>query len=125
MEKGPLFVYFASQSGTAEAFAKTLVEEAREIEIDARLVNLRDFSEASFKTHDNLIFVCATHYEGSCPDDADDFKAWMEKNPAAGFVKGKKVAIFGLGNTKYDTFCFFSVAVREFLLKNGAVEWAD
>lgn len=122
MEKGPLFVYFASQSGTAEKFAGILVSEAREVEIDAKLINIKDFKEETFKTQDNFIFVISTHYEGNCPDDADDFNAWMESHKMVTFLKGKKFALFGLGDSKYETFNFFSKAVHAYLTKNGAVE---
>lgn len=114
MEKGPIFIYYASQNGTAESFAKILKEEAKEIEIEAVLKNISAFTEADLKKEDYFIFVMATHYEGNCPDDADGFKEWMETKTDKTFLRNKRVTLFGLGDSKYDTFNFFSKDVFKF-----------
>lgn len=118
MEKGPLYIYYASQGGTAASFAQMLQVEATEIEIECHLKNISTFKESDFKNEDFFIFVVATHYEGNCPDDADNFKEWMETPSDKSFLKGKKVTLFGLGDSTYDTFNFFSKQVFDFFTKN-------
>ena len=46
---GTLKVYFGSQTGTAEEFAETLVEEGRKFGFDATKVDLEDFDGANLK----------------------------------------------------------------------------
>lgn len=117
-----MYIYYATQDGTSESFAKILGAEGNEVDVETRVKNLRDFSETVFRQEDNFVFVVSTHYEGNSPDDADDFNAWMETHPTVDFLKGKRFCVFGLGDSKYETFNFFSKAVHSFLIKNGAVE---
>ena len=108
MEKGPVYIYYASQSGTAEGFAKSLGQEAADIGLKAVVSNILDFTPAALQSQDYFIFIVATHYEGNCPDDADKFWEWIQKPEDKAFLKDKHVTIFGLGDTTYDNFNQFS-----------------
>lgn len=108
MMKGPVNIYYASQSGTAEEFAKTLALEAKSAKIKANVSNIATFSPAILKDQDYFIFIVSTHYDGNCPDDADAFWEWIQKPFDKAFLRGKHVTIFGLGDTTYDNYNQFS-----------------
>ena len=81
---GPMRVYFGSQTGTAEEFAQTLVEEGKARGFDAAVVDLEDFQEEDFTSaplnkalH---MFAVATYGEGEPTDNAIDFFKWLKKD---------------------------------------------
>ena len=119
MEKGPIYIYYASHSGTAAGFAKSLAHEAADIGIKAEVSNILDFTPEKLKSQDYFIFVVATHYDGNCPDDADKFWEWIQKPEDKAFLKGKHVTLFGLGDTTYETFNQFSKDLDHFFKAYG------
>ena len=92
MKKIGLF-YSKSTVKTAQ-IAKKILAEFDKGQIES--VTLEDAWEADFEKYDNLILGAATWFDGELPD------AWDELIPKIKTInfKGKKAAIFGLGNQK-------------------------
>ena len=90
MKKTGLF-YSYSTVKTAQV-AKKILKEFSGHEIEA--VNLNDAWEDDFKKYDNFILGTSTWFDGELPDQ------WDELIPLVNTLtfKGKKVAIYGLGN---------------------------
>jgi len=94
-------VFFGSQTGTAEEFAKTLAKDARSQGINAIAVDLERFDPASFTKNSFAIFLVATYGEGDPTDNAKGFHDWLAR-AAADALAGCSFAVFGLGNTQYE-----------------------
>ncbi len=119
MKKGPVNIYYASQDGIAEGFAKSLALEAKAAKIQATVTNVAAFFPSSLQSQDHFIFIVATHYDGNCPDDADAFWEWIQKPSDKGFLKGRKVTMFGLGDKTYDFFNQFSKDLNDRFIAYG------
>jgi NADPH-ferrihemoprotein reductase len=63
-------IYFGTQSGNAEKFAKIIDEEAQLLGINSSVVDLEKFTPEDFSNHKLAILVLATHYEGDPTDNA-------------------------------------------------------
>ena len=109
-------IYYASQGGTAESFAKILLEEGLHKSLNVKIFNIKDFNENNISDSSVLVFLVATHYEGGCPDDADNFVLWMKDNSPKNFLENKQFCIFGLGNSNYDNFNQFSTDLFKFCI---------
>jgi NADPH-ferrihemoprotein reductase len=125
---GPMRVYFGSQTGTAEEFAQTLVEEGKARGFDAAVVDLEDFQEEDFTSaplnkalH---MFAVATYGEGEPTDNAIDFFKWLKKDVDE-LPSTLKFCVFGLGNTQYDHFNAMGRKINQILEEKGAVRVAD
>jgi len=101
LPEGPVVrIFFGSQTGTAEEFAKMLAKEAREQDINASAVDL-DCFEGDMLQNSFAIFLVATYGEGDPTDNAKTFHDWLAKASAASLA-GCSFAVFGLGNTQYE-----------------------
>lgn len=100
-----IWIYYGSQTGTAEGFAKELEGEASGQDLIAKVVDLEDFREDVFVQHKVVILVVATYGEGDPTDNAVGFYAWLtNKDLSADLLKGMKFTVMGLGNRQYTHF---------------------
>jgi len=88
---GKLSIYFGSQTGTAEGFARVLMEEGRNHGFDAKMVDLDNFDAEELMNCKLAIFLMATYGEGEPTDNAARFAKWID--PAE---KGSSTRLFGL-----------------------------
>eukprot|EP00640_Fibrocapsa_japonica_P000889 CAMPEP_0113933598 /NCGR_PEP_ID=MMETSP1339-20121228/740_1 /TAXON_ID=94617 /ORGANISM="Fibrocapsa japonica" /LENGTH=678 /DNA_ID=CAMNT_0000934937 /DNA_START=174 /DNA_END=2210 /DNA_ORIENTATION=+ /assembly_acc=CAM_ASM_000762 len=128
---GPLSVYFGSQTGTAEEFSRTLVEEGKQNGFNAKLVDLEDVdtSDPKFLQPHLAIFVVATYGEGEPTDNASEFVKWL-KGQDGGERRGDELqhlryCVFGLGNKQYEHFNQMGKHFDKFLGKVGAERVVD
>lgn len=101
-------IYFGSQTGTAEKFSKILEEEAQDIGINVKVVDMEDFDKEEFKNVDLAILTVATHGEGDPTDNALRMYTWLKKNAKnkeTELLKGVDYTVFALGDTEYEKFC--------------------
>ncbi|KAJ1640074.1 hypothetical protein T492DRAFT_855812 [Pavlovales sp. CCMP2436] len=106
-------VFYGSETGKAEAFARELGAEARRRGVDVQVESLARWRTTllarpgEFATPDLLVLLLSTHGEGEPPEGARDFCAALK----AGTVEvGSPFCVFGLGNRAYQHFC--AVACR-------------
>ena len=76
---GNLTIYFGSQTGTAEEFAKTLEGEAKTNGFNAKVVDLEDFEPEDMQNDNIAIFAMATYGEGDPPSNANNFVSRFKK----------------------------------------------
>ena len=110
-------IYFGSQTGTAEKFAKVLEEEAGDLGVNGRVVDMEDFDKDELSKTGLAIFVVATHGEGDPTDNALRMHTWLKKAARAkqaDLLPGLRYAVFALGDTEYEKFC----AAGKFFDKN-------
>ena len=119
-ERLPLVrIYFGSQTGTAENYAKQLQREARKRGFAAQPVDLAGFGRgAGARAHGGdaaellrggglALFLMATYGEGDPTDSAQDFVRWLKAERApdgadARPLAGLSFSVFGLGNRQYQ-----------------------
>mmetsp|Transcript_14447 Transcript_14447/g.40207 ORF Transcript_14447/g.40207 Transcript_14447/m.40207 type:complete len:731 (+) Transcript_14447:436-2628(+) len=129
---GKLTVYFATQTGTAESFAKELEREAKDHGFLVRVEDAEDIkspehmadrqSRAPFGADSKpdemprAIVLAATYGEGEPTDNATELVNQMEASILADEgepqkqkqkrkpLLGLEYAVFGLGNTEYEIF---------------------
>jgi NADPH-ferrihemoprotein reductase len=121
---GKVSVYFATQTGTAESFARTLEREGDQHGFKLRVIDLEDVVVEKImedKDANCCIVLSATYGEGEAPDNATTFvrslceKAGTEilfersqsaenEIPEPSCLEGVQYCVFGLGNRQYDHF---------------------
>ena len=75
---GPLHIFFGSQTGTSEGFARILEEEGRARGFDAQMVDLEDFEPSTMVSIKRALFLMATYGEGEPTDNATKFYRWIK-----------------------------------------------
>ena len=91
-------VVYGSSTGTCETIAQTIGEK-----LGAEVINVSDLTEDQIAGADNLVLGTSTWGAGEVQDDWYDGVKVLK---AAGLT-GKKVAVFGCGDSESysDTFC--------------------
>ena len=118
---GPVTVYYASQTGTAANFAKSLVSEGKQNDVVCVAKNIEDCSVEDLQKPGNLsIFLISTHYEGEPTDDLVAF--WKEFNRLkdGSMLKGLKYTGFSLGDLNYKYYCRMGRLMNKKLIELGA-----
>lgn len=97
-------LFFGSQTGTAEDFARQVAKQAKGAGFEARVVDLDEYDGAAQLPHERLaVFFLATYGEGEPTDNAKSFYDWlMAAEPASTSLASLRFAVFGLGNKTYE-----------------------
>lgn len=91
----PMLVLFGSNSGSSEAFARRVANDARN---RGYAVKLSSMNEASGKLPaSGALVVVTASYNGQPPDNARAFCDWLDTVPA-GTLSGLDFVVFGCGN---------------------------
>ena len=120
---GKLSIYFGSQTGTAEGFARTIMEEGKDKGFEARMVDLEDFDPEELKDSKLVLFLVATYGEGDPTDNAAKFNIWQKNEDGevpADYLSTVNFTVFGLGNRQYEHFNKMGKTTNKCLEKLGA-----
>ncbi|KAL5593009.1 hypothetical protein FOBRF1_012111 [Fusarium oxysporum] len=115
----PISIYYGSNSGTCEVFARRLAASAPAHGFRAQVVDSIDAGKDRLPTDHAVIFLVSS-YEGQPPDNAKHFVAWLES------LTGQEVdkvnyAVFGAGNSEWrQTFHRIPKLIDSELEKHGA-----
>jgi MioC protein len=110
-------ILYGTESGNSEMIAEDIgadIEGSHEVEVS----DMTDFDIAQFTPDDFYVVICSTHGEGELPTSARPlFDALEEAQPD---LSGVRYAIFGLGDSSYDTYSQGSEIIDRKLTELGA-----
>lgn len=105
-------IIYGSTTGNCESIAETIKNKLISKGLEVTLKNVRDAYVDELIEYDKIILGSSTWGDGELQDDFIDFDRTLEGTNLA----DKKVAIFGVGNSGWPSFCG-SVDVLECSIK--------
>lgn len=102
----PMHIFYGSNTGTCEAFAHRLADDAVEYGYCAE-TNPLDSARENIPKNDPVVFITAS-YEGQPPDNAAHFFEWLSGLKGSN-LEGVNYAVFGCGHREYHRNFIFKV----------------
>ncbi|KAJ5154456.1 Oxidoreductase FAD/NAD(P)-binding [Penicillium coprophilum] len=119
----PMHVFYGSNTGTCEAFARRLADDATAYGYAAKTSSL-DSAMQNIPKNDPVVFISAS-YEGQPPDNAAHFFQWLSELKDND-LEGVNYATFGCGHHDWSsTFYRIPKAIDQLVKDNGATQLCD
>lgn len=112
-----ILTIYGTESGNAETVADDLVDEFSD-DLEIRAVDMTDVTIEDITDGSFLLVVCSTHGDGGLPASAVPFGELLDEEEPD--LTGVRYAVFGLGDSSYETYSRGSERIDERLTKLGA-----
>lgn len=118
-----LIVAYASQTGTAEQWARQTAQNLQQAGVSVHLLELGQLDAKALGDTSRILFVVSTTGEGDAPDHTARFVTQCMRTPLA--LASLQYGLLALGDSDYDDFCGFGRALRHWLQQSGATPLFD
>ncbi|PWY87956.1 fatty acid hydroxylase [Aspergillus sclerotioniger CBS 115572] len=119
----PMHIFFGSNTGTCEAFARRMADDAATWGFAAEVKSL-DSATENVPKEDPVVFIAAS-YEGQPADNAAHFFEWLSAVKNNEF-EGVNYAVFGCGHHDWNaTFYRIPKAINELVSEHGGNRLCD
>lgn len=112
----PIGIFYGSTTGKTEQIVQSIKEHFTNVQID--IYNVRNVSESDLEKYDNIILGTSTWGKAELQEDFKKFLPILQNAN----LKGKKIAIFGVGDSsKYPVSFADSIGIIFELLEGKGV----
>ena len=118
-----VLVVFASQTGSAEQWARQTAQSLQHANMPVGLVELGQMDIATLAEASRVLFVVSTTGEGDAPDSAARFVTACMRTPSS--LPSLRYGLLALGDSDYENFCGFGRALQHWLQQSGATPLFD
>lgn len=116
-EQGLLLAY-ASELGFIDDMADLTRRDLETVGIPSRLMELNEIDNSALARESVMLFLTSTTGSGDAPFAADQFCSEIMAAPVE--LAHLHFGLLSAGDTDYDEFCGFGLALRDWLLASGA-----
>ncbi|RHZ26945.1 hypothetical protein DYB37_011045 [Aphanomyces astaci] len=95
-----VYIFYGSQTGTTEGYARRLATQAQKRNVQAMAMSLSQFNVHKSTQYSTVIFVVASYGTGGPTDDATSFYNWL-KTSLKPDLSHMQYTVFGCGNSDY------------------------
>src|SRR5690606_37743838 len=110
-------ILYASQTGTAIELAQ---RTAQAFGNQAALLAIDELTPNQLSGYEQALFIVSTYGEGDAPDMAQAFHEQMQSASAGTALSDLHAGILALGDSSYQHFCGFGMALDDWLQQQGA-----
>lgn len=96
-----IIIVYGSTMGATETMSREIEQEIKSLGLAVTVKNVSATQPEELKEYEAIILGCSTWGDGELQEDFIDF----EKEMRALDLTGKKVAVFGPGDSSYGLFC--------------------
>ena len=98
-----LLILFGSQSGNSEGLAHDTAKKSSVFGLNARVVDMEEFSIDDLPAVKRLLIICSTWGEGDMPDNAEAL--WQQAQASSTKIPITNYSVLSLGDSSYEFFC--------------------
>ncbi|KAF5375384.1 hypothetical protein D9615_007966 [Tricholomella constricta] len=121
--KRSLLILFATETGNAQNVADQIARQCRRIAFECRVLSIDEFSAPDLLFEPLVIFVIATTGSGTEPRSMSSIWAQLLRSDLPpDLFEDLSFAVFGLGDTAYEKFCWAAKKLARRLGSLGARE---
>ncbi|KAJ6460363.1 hypothetical protein C8R47DRAFT_1161017 [Mycena vitilis] len=125
-EDRSVLILYATETGTAQDVAERLARQCRRIHLTCRVLSTDRYSLSDLISETLVLFVISTTGSGSEPRAMSlMWKTLLRSDLPADLFDDLSFAVFGLGDTAYEKFCWPAKKLSRRLASLGATEICD
>ncbi|KAJ7914880.1 hypothetical protein B0H13DRAFT_2232043 [Mycena leptocephala] len=125
-EDRSVLILYATETGTAQDVAERLARQCRRIHFTCRVLSTDKYSLSDLISETLVLFVISTTGSGAEPRAMSlMWKTLLRSDLPADLFDDLSFAVFGLGDTSYEKFCWPAKKLSRRLVSLGATEICD